>query len=121
MGIGDAVIAGPCYRVLVDAKACVKIHAPEHTLRVSPGHWLLGSRVSAVSKLLLFWQRKKRAERLGWAGVAQAAQPYCIRSIPSEIRGNGGWRAKINHKAAALVYSITQCLPPVRPRGWATS
>jgi hypothetical protein len=86
MGFSDAVIARTrSCRVLVDAKACVKTSCTRaHAARLARPLAPLITRVCCFQASPVLTKKK---EQNGWAELALRSH---IRSIPSEVRGNGG-------------------------------
>lgn len=77
MGISDAVIAGRCCRVLVNAKACVKTHA--HVARLARPLAPLITRVCGFQASPVLTKKKSRKAGLSWCRTAVSV-PFLPKS-----------------------------------------
>jgi hypothetical protein len=120
MGISDAVIAGPCCRFWLTPRLVSRLlhHSTRCASRPATGSsdhaCLLFPSFSCSDKE----KKKSRAAGLSWrrAGCAAVSVPFLPKS--------GATVADVQNSITRLQHlfiPITQCLPPVRPRGWATS
>ena len=121
MGISDAVIAGPCCRFWLTPRLVSRLlhHSTRCASRPATG--------SSDHACLLFpsfsCSDKEKKEQSGWAELASRRLRSRTVSVPF-LPKSGATVADVQNSITRLQHlfiPITQCLPPVRPRGWATS